>query len=102
MSALIAGVVAVQQAKSVWSVAAYVIYASALRLSIDQLVGPFVLGKAGRVHPTLVIFCFLAGGALFGVIGVILAVPVALSVKVALATIYGESLRDEKTLKSAS
>jgi hypothetical protein len=37
-----------------------------------------------------------AGGALFGVIGVILAVPVALSVKVALATTYGEPLRDEK------
>jgi predicted PurR-regulated permease PerM len=100
LSALIAGLVAIQQAKSMWSIAAYVIYASALRLSIDQLVGPVVLGKAGRVHPTLVIFCFLAGGALFGVIGVILAVPVALSVKVALATIYGEPLRDEKTLRS--
>ena len=92
LSAVIAGLVAIQEAKSVWSIVAYVIYASALRLSIDQLVGPLVLGNAARVHPTLVIFCFLAGGALFGIVGVILAVPFALTVKVALATIYGEPI----------
>ena len=90
LSALIAGMVAVQEAKSIWSIGVYAIYAAALRLSIDQLVGPIVLGNAARVHPTLIIFCFLAGGALFGIVGVILAVPVALTVKVALATIYGE------------
>jgi predicted PurR-regulated permease PerM len=90
LSAVTAGLVAVQEAKSVWSIVAYAIYATALRLSIDQLVGPFVLGNAARVHPTLVIFCFLAGGALFGIAGVVLAVPVALTVKVAVATIYDE------------
>jgi predicted PurR-regulated permease PerM len=90
LSAVTAGLVAVQEAKSVWSIVAYSIYAAALRLSIDQLVGPFVLGNAARVHPTLVIFCFLAGGAVFGIVGVVLAVPLALTVKVALATIYDE------------
>ena len=94
LSAVVAGLAAVEQAKSLWSVGAYVIYASALRLSIDQVVGPVVLGRAGHVHPTLVIFCFLAGGALFGVLGVVLAVPAALSVKVALETIYGDSVGD--------
>jgi predicted PurR-regulated permease PerM len=97
LSAAVAGLAAIEQAKSLWSVGAYVIYASALRLSIDQLVGPFVLGRAGRVHPTLVIFCFLAGGALFGVLGVILAVPVALSLKVTLETIYGDPGDDNLT-----
>jgi predicted PurR-regulated permease PerM len=92
LSAVTAGVVALQKAEGVWSIIAYVIYASALRLSIDQLVGPLVLGSAARVHPTLVIFCFLAGGALFGIVGVILAVPVALTVKVVLAAIYGEPI----------
>ena len=75
-----------------WSIIAYVIYATALRLSIDQLVGPLLLGSAARVHPTLVIFCFLAGAAMFGIVGVILAVPVALTVKVVLAAIYGEPI----------
>jgi predicted PurR-regulated permease PerM len=90
LSAVIGGVAAIQEAKSVWSIVTYAIYASALRLSIDQLVGPIVLGSAARVHPTLVIFCFLAGGALFGVVGVVLAVPLALTIKVALAMIYEE------------
>ena len=88
LSAVLAGLVAVQQAKSIWAILAYVIYAIALRLSIDQVIGPLVLGNAGRVHPTLVIFCFLAGGVLFGIAGVILAVPAALTVKVVLATVY--------------
>ncbi|HZZ60861.1 MAG TPA: AI-2E family transporter [Roseiarcus sp.] len=96
LSAVIAGLVAVQEAKSVWSIVTYVIYASALRLSIDQLIGPVVLGNAARVHPTLVIFCFLAGGALFGIVGVILAVPLALTVKVSLAAIYGEPIGGRK------
>jgi predicted PurR-regulated permease PerM len=95
-SAVIAGVVAVQEAKSVWSIAVYAIYATALRLSIDQLVGPLVLGNAARVHPTLVIFCFLAGGALFGIVGVVLAVPIALTVKVVLAAIYEEPIRSRR------
>lgn len=90
LSAVTAGLVAIQEAKSVWGIILYAIYATVLRLSIDQLVGPLVLGNAARVHPTLVIFCFLAGGALFEIVGVIMAVPVALTVKVTLATIYGE------------
>src|SRR5208337_944257 len=67
LSAVTAGLVALHEAKSVWSIILYVIYATALRLSIDQLVGPLLLGSAARVHPTLVIFCFLAGGAMFGI-----------------------------------
>ncbi|TMJ43739.1 MAG: AI-2E family transporter [Alphaproteobacteria bacterium] len=69
---------------------AYAIYATALRLSIDQLLGPVVLGHAARLHPSVIIFCFLAGGLLFGIPGVIMAVPVALAIKVSLATIYDE------------
>ena len=89
-SAIIAGLVAVQQASSAWSILAYVLYATALRISIDQFFGPLVLGRAASVPPVLVIFCFLAGGLLFGIVGVILSVPVALSIKVLLEVIYQE------------
>jgi predicted PurR-regulated permease PerM len=89
-SAIIAGIFAIQSADSIWSIVAYAIYASALRLSIDQLVGPVVLGRAAAVTPVLIIFCFLTGGILFGVPGVILAVPVALTIKIVLATLYQE------------
>jgi len=89
-SAVIAGLVAVQQSRTAGGVLEYVFYASALRISIDEFFGPIVLGRAAYVRPVLVIFCFLAGGLLFGVVGVILAVPVALAIKATLATLYRE------------
>jgi predicted PurR-regulated permease PerM len=89
-AAVIAGLVAVSHAATAWDILAYIAYAVALRVSIDQLFGPIVLGRAARVRPVVVIFCFLAGGVLFGVVGVILAVPLALSIKVVLAIRYGE------------
>jgi predicted PurR-regulated permease PerM len=87
-SAVIAGLVAVRYATGIEPIIAYAIYAAALRLSIDQVVGPLALGTAARLHPVLIMFCFLSGGLLFGVAGVILAGPVALLVKVTLAILY--------------
>ena len=88
-AAILAGLVALHSATGIMSIVAYAIYATALRLSIDQLFGPLVLGRAAQVHPVLIIFCFLAGGLLFGIPGVILAVPVALLVRSTLETLYG-------------
>ena len=89
-SALIAGLVALHYATGIGPIIAYALYATALRISIDQLFGPLALGTAARLHPVLVIFCFLAGGVLFGMVGVIMAVPVALAVKVTLMLLYDE------------
>jgi predicted PurR-regulated permease PerM len=87
-SGVLAGLVAVQQATSPWSIITYVIYVLALRFSIDQFLGPIILGKAARLPPVVVIFSFLAGGVLMGLIGVILAIPVALSIKIILQLLY--------------
>jgi predicted PurR-regulated permease PerM len=89
-SAVVAGLVAVRYATGIGNIIGYAIYATILRLSIDELVGPVVLGRAARVHPVLVIFCFLSGGVLFGISGVIMAMPVALAIKHALAVLYDE------------
>ncbi len=91
----VAGLVALQQATGPWAILGYAIYATVLRLSIDQLLGPLLLGQAARLNPVVIIFCFLSGGLLFGVAGVIMAVPVALGIKVTLKTIYGESPMEE-------
>lgn len=91
-SALVAGLVALRNATGIWNIVGYVIYASLLRLSIDQMLGPLVLGKAARIHPVLVIFCFLSGGLLFGISGVIMSVPVALTIRIVLGTLYDEPL----------
>lgn len=87
-AAVIAGLVAVRYANGIGPIVAYAIYATALRLSIDQLLGPIVLGTAARLHPAVVIFCLLAGGALFGIVGVMLAVPAALVLRTTLAILY--------------
>ena len=89
-AAIIAGLVALRSATGIITVVEFAIYATVLRLSIDQVVGPIVLGRAAHVHPVLIIFCFLAGGVVLGIPGVILAVPVALMVKSTLATLYGD------------
>lgn len=89
-AAVIAGLVSLRTATGFVNIVEYAAYATLLRLSIDQLVGPVVLGRAAHVHPVLIIFCFLAGGVVLGIPGIILAVPVALTVKSTLATIYRE------------
>ncbi|MGH8217120.1 MAG: AI-2E family transporter [Steroidobacteraceae bacterium] len=89
-AAIIVGLVAVEQAATAAAILAFIAYAVALRISIDQFFGPIVLGSAARVRPIVVMFCFLAGGLLFGIVGVILAVPIALTLKVVLAVLYRE------------
>jgi predicted PurR-regulated permease PerM len=94
LSAGLAGLIAIQTATGIGNIVAYTIYAIDLRLSIDQLIAPLVLGHAAQLHPVQIIFCFLAGGVLFGIPGVILAVPTALTIKVVLATLYAEPLNE--------
>lgn len=88
-SAGLVGAAAIQEA-SWFTTASVMVWAIALRLSIDQLVGPLVLGRAVTLHPVVIIFSFLAGGVLLGIPGVVLAVPVAAAIKLTLAHYYGE------------
>ena len=96
-SAILAGLIAAQHSATAASLIGYAIYAVALRLSIDQLLGPIALGTASRLHPTLIIFCFFAGGVLFGAAGVILAVPAAIVARAILTDVYeGPGGRDRR------
>lgn len=81
------GLVAVEQT-SVATIIGFGVFAIMLRLTIDQLVGPLVLGRAARIPAVVVIFAFLVGGALYGILGVVLAIPVAATVKIVLTDIY--------------
>jgi predicted PurR-regulated permease PerM len=50
-SAVLAGLVTVHQAAAASAILAFIAYAIALRLSIDQFFGPLVLGKAAHMRP---------------------------------------------------
>lgn len=47
-----------------------------------MIIGPKILGDTIGLHPLVIIFCLFAGGELFGVAGMLLAVPVAAVLKV--------------------
>lgn len=59
-----------------------------LRQVEDQLVMPLVVGRAVHVHPLVTIFAVLTGEKIAGVLGMILAVPIAAAVKVVLDYAY--------------
>lgn len=50
----------------------------------DYILAPFILGKAVRLHPLVILFAALAGGNLAGILGLILAVPIAATIKLVL------------------
>jgi predicted PurR-regulated permease PerM len=50
-------------------------YAAILRLLIDDVVAPIVLGRTTLVHPFIVMIAYVVGASLFGVIGLLFAVP---------------------------
>ncbi|MDB5171636.1 MAG: hypothetical protein JWN51_409, partial [Phycisphaerales bacterium] len=69
LSTALIGLVAVEQ-QTFWGIMGFALFATGLRVSIDQFVGPVVLGKAVSLPPPVIIFAFLAGGAIYGVLGV--------------------------------
>lgn len=46
------------------------------------LIAPNIVGRETQIHPVTVLFAFLVGAKLFGILGIILAVPVAGIIKV--------------------
>lgn len=54
----------------------------------DLFVTPKVVGRSVGVHPIIALFALALGARLFGVVGMVAAVPVAASLQVALGQIY--------------
>ena len=94
-SATIVGLIAVQQ-NGIWAAAFLFAFAIGLRLSIDNVVGPLVLGQAARIHPVIVIISFVCGAILFGVVGLLLAVPIAVCIKTTLQQYYAEPIKSDE------
>ena len=69
--------------------------------SVDgYVINPLVYGKTNKLHPVIVIMSVFAGGILFGVMGIILSLPIAIII---IATVkyfkeeINEKLEDMKT-----
>lgn len=64
--------------KVVWVIILFVI----VQQIEGDVIGPKVIGSSVGLHPVAIIFSLLMGGTFFGVIGMIVAVPIAGTVKV--------------------
>ncbi|SMP67899.1 AI-2E family transporter [Anoxynatronum buryatiense] len=55
----------------------------------SSVISPRIVGKRVGLHPTLVILALLTGGALWGLVGLLIAVPAAAVVRVLILAIIG-------------
>ncbi len=58
------------------AIAVVIIYTVVRQLQ-DYLVNPYIMGKITKLHPLIILFSVLAGEHIAGIVGLILAVPVA-------------------------
>jgi predicted PurR-regulated permease PerM len=65
----------------------------------DYVVQPFVYGRALKVNPLVTIVSLLVGGALLGILGVLLAIPSAAAIQIVLRD-WWSARTDDKTTQS--
>ena len=68
----------------------------AINSVFDMVITPRIAGGSVGVHPVLSLFALALGAQLFGVIGMIAAVPVAASVQVIIGQLYPQVKEDDK------
>ena len=102
LSGMLLGLAAIAQG-SLTTVIAIALFTLILRLLIDQVIGPIIYGKASELHPTAVLLAFLIGGTFYGMVGLLLAVPAAATLRIALRRTYNPSdLRRVRRKRRAS
>jgi len=76
------GIAAFVQFGTLSSVVKVLLFFVALRFVDDWVLQPVILNRAVKVHPTVIVFSLLVGAELFGIWGVIFAMPATCIVKV--------------------
>lgn len=62
-----------------------------LRQFQDYFIAPNVMGRVTNLHPLVVLFAVLAGGHIGGIIGLILAVPIAASIRILITFFFAKA-----------
>jgi len=75
-SCLIACLIAFIQFKTVGAVINVLLLYTGVKLLDDFLVQPLTIGRSVKLHPMLLVITIIAGQKLFGIMGMVLAVPV--------------------------
>ncbi len=85
---LLGAVVAFLQYGSLVMVLKVLLFFVGIRFIDDWFLQPLILERAGKVHPALIIFAIMAGAEMFGIWGVIFAMPVTCIAKVLLGIAF--------------
>ena len=101
-SLVLVALAAIQHEHSIGTMALLGAWAVGLRLSIDNVIGPIVLGRAVSVPRVVILFSFVLGAVLFGIIGLILAVPVAACIKIVLQAYYSDPIAEPDRAEEAA
>ena len=70
------------------------------QLIFDMFVTPKIVGKSVGLHPVLSLFALMAGGQLFGLAGMVLAVPIAASIQEVILELNPELRQQPKSRKA--
>ena len=71
--------------KALWVVVAFII----IQQIEGNLISPKIVGHSVGLHPAAIIFVLLVGGALWGLVGLLVSVPLAGVLKVIIESILG-------------
>ncbi len=75
----------------------------AARMIQDYFITPYVIGRITKLHPLVILFSVLAGEHLYGILGVLLAVPIAATIKIIIEFISDKvNIRERKRSNSTS
>lgn len=86
------------QSLSLGSIIALVCILIVLNAIFDMVITPNIAGGAVGVHPILSLFALMLGGQFMGVLGMIIAVPLAASCQIILASFFPQ-IRDTINMK---
>ena len=87
-AALVASSISVITLGSFAQVPVILVTFTLIRLLDDSIVQPLTISKSVKLHPLTIIFTILIGGQLFGILGMLFAVPVAGVIKVVSSELY--------------
>jgi predicted PurR-regulated permease PerM len=94
----VSALVAVVQYRSVDPLVSVIVLYLAIRLLDDLVIQPLLIGKSVHLHPMLLVITLIVGEKLFGVMGMILGVPVVTAAQKTVAILLEhrrETLRRE-------
>jgi predicted PurR-regulated permease PerM len=77
LSATAAGLVALTHGQDLARVGAIVVLFVGIKVVDDTLIQPLTIGRSVHLHPVLLLASVVAGGQALGILGMVIAVPVA-------------------------